>query len=193
MRINRVYTRMGDAGTTLLVGGREVPKDDARIEAYGTVDELNSVVGVVRAELERTDLPEEARRQLDGWLEVIQHDLFELGTDLATPAADRWEGMRLIEVEDVSRLEGEIDAMNAHLPVLEEFILPGGGPLAAQLHLARTVCRRAERLAFALDRIEDVNALALNYLNRLSDWFFVAARHACRIAGRPEVLWSRRS
>ena len=193
MRINRVYTRTGDKGTTRLVGGREVPKDDVRIEAYGTVDELNSVVGVARAELDRSGVPGEQRLQLDGWLAAIQHDLFELGTDLATPVEDRWQGMRLIEEADVARLENEIDTMNADLPVLKEFILPGGSPLAGQLHLGRTVGRRAERVAFTLAATEQVNPVALRYLNRLSDWMFVAARHACRAADRPEVLWSRRS
>lgn len=193
MRINRVYTRTGDDGTTRLVGGREVAKDDARIEAYGTVDELNSLVGVVRAELERSRVPAEEAGRLDGLLEAIQHDLFELGTDLATPVADRWEGMRLIDEADVSRLEAEIDAMNADLPVLKEFILPGGSALAAQLHLARTVCRRAERRAFTLAGADAVNPLAPRWLNRFSDWLFVAARHACRIEGRPEALWNRRS
>ena len=193
MRINRVYTRIGDQGTTRLVGGQEAPKDDVRIEAYGTVDELNSLVGVVRAELGRAELSDADRSQLDGWLEAIQHDLFELGTDLATPAEDRWQAMRLIEPADVARLEGEIDAMNDALPILKEFILPGGSPLAAQLHLARTVCRRAERRGFTLAGGAETNPLALQYLNRLSDWLFVAARHACRVEGRPEVLWNRRS
>ncbi len=193
MRINRVYTRLGDEGSTRLVGGREAAKDAPRIEAYGTVDELNSVVGVVRAELERSSLPEDERSRFDAQLEAIQHDLFELGTDLATPAADRWEGMRLIEEPDVARLEAEIDAMNEALPVLKEFILPGGSALAGQLHLGRTVCRRAERRAFSLAALDEVNPPALAYLNRLSDWLFVAARHACRVEGRPEVLWSRRA
>jgi len=193
VRINRVYTRLGDEGSTRLVGGREAAKDAPRIEAYGTVDELNSVVGVVRAELERSSLPEDERSRFDAQLEAIQHDLFELGTDLATPAADRWEGMRLIEEPDVARLEAEIDAMNEALPVLKEFILPGGSALAGQLHLGRTVCRRAERRAFSLAALDEVNPPALAYLNRLSDWLFVAARHACRVEGRPEVLWSRRA
>jgi cob(I)alamin adenosyltransferase len=192
MRINRVYTRTGDAGTTRLVGGREVAKDAPRIEAYGTIDELNSLLGVVRAELARSAMPEQLRGLLDGRLEAIQHDLFELGTDLATPVEDRWETMRPIEAADVARLEAEIDAMNDELPVLKEFILPGGGAVASQLQLARTVCRRAERRGFTLASAEEVNPLALRYLNRLSDHLFVAARWSAKELGEPEPLWNRR-
>ena len=191
MRITKVYTRRGDKGTTRLVGGQEISKDDLRTEGYGTVDELNSVVGIVRVELQRATVAGEQKEQLDGWLSEVQNDLFNLGGDLATRTEDRWEGMRLVNSTDVARLESQIDAMNAVLVPLEEFILPGGGPVAAFLHQARTVCRRGERRVVSLAAREDLNPLAVEYLNRLSDWLFVAGRWAARAAGEPEVHWDR--
>lgn len=191
MRITRVYTRTGDKGTTRLVGGQKVEKDDARIEAYGDVDELNTIVGLVRVEIGRSAAPEEHRGRLDGRLHTIQNDLFNLGSDLATRAEDRWEGMRLVSSDDVLRLEQEIDDMNEVLPPLKEFILPGGGPVSAFLHQARTVCRRAERRTITLARRDPINDQAVIYLNRLSDWLFVAGRWVAAAMGEPEVLWDR--
>lgn len=191
MRITKVYTRTGDKGTTRLVGGQKVSKDDLRIEAYGTVDELNAILGLVRAELGRSETPEDARTLLDGWLQTIQNDLFNLGSDLATRAEDRWEGMRLVEAKDATRLEHEIDQMNEELPPLKEFILPGGGPVSAFLHQGRTVCRRAERRTITAAGPEEINPQAITYLNRLSDWLFVAGRWISARSGQPEFLWDR--
>ncbi len=188
MRITKVYTRTGDKGTTQLVGGQKVPKDHPRIEAYGTVDELNAILGVARAFLD--GIPEAARADLDTILGDVQDDLFNVGTDLATPPEARWEGMHQVGNAEVERLEATIDALNATLPPLTEFILPGGGKVSALLHQGRTVCRRAERLTLAL--LVDQPALAdggLRYLNRLSDLLFVLARSAAAAAGIPEVLW----
>jgi cob(I)alamin adenosyltransferase len=191
MRITKVYTRTGDQGMTRLVGGQQVPKDDVRIHAYGTTDELNCIVGIVRMELGRGAWTDAGRDDLNRQLEQIQNDLFNLGSDLATRSEDRWEGMRLLNAADVERLENQIDAMNDDLPPLEEFILPGGGPSSAFLHQARTVCRRSERLAITLAGVEDINPQTVKYLNRLSDWLFVAGRWASAQAGESEVLWDR--
>ncbi len=191
MRITKVYTRTGDQGMTRLVGGQQVPKDDVRIHAYGTTDELNAIVGIVRMELGRGAWSGADRDAFDRQLERVQNDLFNLGSDLATRTEDRWEGMRLLNAGDVDRLEAEMDAMNEVVPPLEEFILPGGGPASAFLHQARTVCRRAERLTITLAGAEDINPMAVKYLNRLSDWLFVAGRWAARAAGEAEVLWDR--
>jgi cob(I)alamin adenosyltransferase len=191
MRITKVYTRTGDKGQTRLVGGQKVRKDEPRIEGYGTVDELNTVLGLVRMELARSTAEEAARTWLDGRLAEIQNDLFNLGSDLATRAEDRWEGMRLVEPGDVSRLETEIDTMNEILPPLKDFILPGGGPVSAFLHQARTVCRRGERRVITLAADEDINESAVTFLNRLSDWLFVAGRWVARAMGEPEFLWDR--
>ena len=182
MRITKVYTRTGDKGTTRLVGGGEVGKDHPRIEAYGTVDELNAVLGVVRSH----PLPD----RLDEQLAWIQDDLFNVGTDLATPEADRWEGMHRVGDEEVDRLERWIDSLNEALEPLTEFILPGGGPAGATLHLARTVCRRAERRVVDLHGVDpDLTEGPLRYLNRLSDHLFVASRWVAQATGAPETLW----
>ncbi len=191
MRITKVYTRTGDKGGTRLVMGRKVSKDDIRIESYGTVDELNSIIGIARVEIARSDAPEEACRKLDGRLHDVQNDLFNLGSDLATLVEDRWEQMRLVNEADVKRLEDEIDAMNEILPPLEEFILPGGGPISAFLHQARTVCRRAERRVVTLQNEQEINPQAVTYLNRLSDWLFVAGRWVAKAMSEPEFLWDR--
>jgi len=191
MRITKVYTRYGDKGGTTLVGGRKVQKDDLRIESYGSVDELNATIGLTRAELARASFDDGIAEQLDRQLAIIQHDLFNLGGDLATRTEDRWEGMRIVAGEDTLRLEEEIDAMNEELSPLEEFILPGGGPVGATLHLARTVCRRAERRTVGLATQEDVNTEAVAFLNRLSDWLFVASRWVALQAGEREVPWKR--
>ena len=191
MRITKVYTRTGDKGTTRLVGGQKVRKDDLRIESYGTVDELNTVVGLVRMELARSDAAQDARDWLDGRLAEIQNDLFNLGSDLATKAEDRWEGMRLVTESDVKRLEDEIDHMNEILPPLKDFILPGGGPVSAFLHQTRTVCRRGERRVIGLSADQDINPQAVTFLNRLSDWAFVAGRWVASAMDEPEFLWDR--
>lgn len=174
----RIYTRSGDAGETGLIGGVRVPKDHARVEAYGTVDELNAAVGLARAACRHADL--------DGRLARIQGELFSLGAQLAAAAGD--PPARVGEAE-VERLEREIDAMSAELPPLRRFVLPGGGELGARLHLARAVCRRAERRAVRLAAAETVHPDALRYLNRLSDWLFVAARWANARDGAGEVTW----
>ena len=193
MRITRVYTKTGDRGTTRLVGGVEVRKDDARIEAYGTVDELNAVLGIVRTFLgdEATRLPD-AVSVIDDMLAVIQNDLFNVGADLATRPSDRWPGMFRVEEPDVLKLEGWIDQLNDALPPLQEFILPGGGRVGAFLHQARTVARRAERRVVSLLAVEpEAGEGVLRYLNRLSDLLFVLGRHTARALGQPEVYWTK--
>jgi cob(I)alamin adenosyltransferase len=192
MRITKVYTRTGDRGQTRLVGGAQVSKNDARIEAYGTVDELNSVVGLIRTFAPPADEGAAAtvHHRLDPMLHAIQNDLFNVGTDLATPAAARWEGMVRVAETDVTKLEDWMDALNEELPPLKEFILPGGGPVGAFFHQARTVCRRAERRTITLiDQEDDVGTGAMRYLNRLSDFLFVAGRWAAATLGEREFLW----
>ncbi len=181
--LNKIYTRTGDAGETALGDGARVPKHSARVTAYGTVDETNSVIGLAR---------QHAGDEIDTALARIQNDLFDLGADLCRPAMEKdadagYPVLRMADAQ-VVRLESEIDAMNARLAPLRSFILPGGSALAAHLHLARTVSRRAERLVVELSETESVNPAALKYLNRLSDWFFVAARIA-NDDGRADVLW----
>ncbi|KUF10076.1 cob(I)yrinic acid a,c-diamide adenosyltransferase [Pseudoponticoccus marisrubri] len=181
--INKIYTRTGDAGDTALGNGTRVAKFANRVEAYGTVDELNSVVGLARLQ---------ADGDLDAQLARIQNDLFDLGADLCRPEMEKdaeaeYPPLRMASSQ-VTRLESEIDAMNAGLEPLRSFILPGGTPLAAHLHHCRTVSRRAERLSVELATLETINPEAVRYLNRLSDWFFVAARHA-NDQGRADVLW----
>ena len=181
--LNKIYTKTGDAGTTALGNGDRVVKHDVRVAAYGTADELNCFVGVARLE---------AAGDTDEALSRIQNDLFDLGADLCRPdmaqdAEAEYPPLRMAQAQ-VDRLEAEIDAMNAELEPLRSFILPGGSKLAAHLHVCRTVARRAERLAVELARSEDTNAAAVTYLNRLSDWFFVAARVANN-GGKDDVLW----
>lgn len=180
--LNKLYTRTGDAGETGLVDGSRRAKHDARVEAYGTVDELNAVLGLARLA---------AESETDAALARVQNDLFDLGSDLANPATGDEEAeyppLRIV-ADQVARLEREIDAMTAELEPLRSFILPGGSALAAQLHMGRTVARRAERLAVAVAAQEAVNPEAVKYLNRLSDWLFAAARMA-NDGGRDDVLW----
>lgn len=176
----RIYTRTGDKGQTALLGGDRVAKDDIRVEAYGTVDELNAALGVARAACQDP--------ALDGQLARIQNELFELGADLADPRVGAGAGGRLGEAH-VQALEAEIDGFTAEVPPLRHFVLPGGGDLGARLHLARTVARRAERRAVTLAQTAPVPAVAVRYLNRLSDWLFAAARAANHRAGAPEVTW----
>jgi len=174
-RLSKIYTRTGDDGTTGLGDGTRVAKDSARVVSYGTVDELNSVIGVVLAQ----QIPEAVRETLI----QVQHDLFDLGGELCIP------GMAMIHAADIDRLETTLDGFNTDLPPLKDFILPGGGAAAAYCHVARTVCRRAEREVVALARSEAVRAEAIRYLNRLSDLLFVIARVLARASGHGEVLW----
>lgn len=177
-RLSKIYTRTGDDGTTGLGDGTRVPKEHARVEAYGTVDEANSAVGVV---LSHDSLPPQMRRCLVD----VQHDLFDLGGELCIP------GHRIITDAYVARLEQVLDGFNADLPPLKEFILPGGGPAAAACHLARTICRRAERRCWSLARLESVAPEVTTYLNRLSDLLFVLARALARQHPGGEVVWRR--
>ena len=177
-RLSKIYTRTGDDGTTGLGDGSRTPKDSARVEAYGTVDEANSAIGVVLAS---DSVPDSVRASLT----EVQHDLFELGGELCIP------GHSAIDTKDIERLENDLDAHNEDLPALQEFILPGGGPAAAACHLARTIVRRAERRTKTLGDVETVRPEVLRYLNRLSDLLFVYARVLARIETGQEVLWQR--
>jgi cob(I)alamin adenosyltransferase len=179
--LSKIYTRTGDAGDTALGDGTRVRKHALRVESYGTVDELNSCVGMARLHAQGTPV--------DAALAAIQNDLFDLGADLCRPeGGDAAHTPLRMTDGQVDRLEQGIDAMTAQLEPLRSFVLPGGTPLAAHLHLCRTVARRAERLTVALSEQHQVNGAALRYLNRLSDWFFVAARMA-NDQGRGDVLW----
>jgi cob(I)alamin adenosyltransferase len=179
VRLTRIYTRGGDRGETSLGDGSRVPKLDCRIGAFGVVDELNSQLGVVLA----GEVPDRLRP----WLERIQNDLFDVGGDLSVPfgISDR---LRVTQ-SAIDRLESHCDELNAELPELRSFVLPGGTDTAARLHVGRAVCRRAEREAIAADREHGINPFALAYLNRLSDFLFIAARSANALAGRAEPLW----
>ena len=181
--LNKIYTKTGDAGETALGNGARVAKHSMRVAAYGTVDETNATVGLARLH---------AEGELDARLARIQNDLFDLGADLCRPDMEKdaeaeYPPLRMVPAQ-VKRLESEIDEMNAKLEPLRSFILPGGSALAAHLHLCRTVSRRAERMTVELATMESVNEAAVTYLNRLSDWFFVAARIA-NDDGRADVLW----
>jgi len=191
IRINRVYTRGGDSGETSLVGGQRIAKDAIRIESYGTVDELNAILGIVRtANRDAAGTSRKADRdRLDALLERIQNELFNLGSDLATLPQDRHPKQPVIEARHVTLLEKAIDDLNAGLPELRSFVLPGGGWVSAFLHQARTVCRRAERLVTTLARQEAVGKHALVYLNRLSDLLFVLGRWAAKTRKEAEPLW----
>ena len=191
--ISKVYTKFGDHGDTMLASGDTVGKDTLRVAAYGEVDELNSVLGLLRVEVQRAPAETSERADflsgLDATLARIQQELFDLGAELAEPGATTGKARLCVTDDDVTRLEHELDALNEHLAPLTSFILPGGGPVGATAHLARTVCRRAERQAVTLARAEPVRGEALRYLNRLSDLLFVIARAAAHHLGHPEVLW----
>jgi len=196
IRITRVYTRRGDHGDTDLVGGARVPKDSPRLDAYGTVDELNAAIGVARAE-NQAELRRArgraavARRKLDDVLRRLQSELFDLGGELATPPAAFVTGMYRTSAAEVTALERTMDACQKELAPLRSFILPGGGRVSAVLHVARTVCRRAERDVLRLMRVEDVGEFPLAYLNRLSDLLFVLSRWIGHALGETEYLWER--
>lgn len=185
LAINRVYTRLGDAGETSLAGGQRVAKDSRRIEAYGTVDELNAFTGLARD----TTAGNPAMGALTGILRRVQHELFNLGSILATLPEDVHPRQARITDAEIAQLESEMDRMNADLPALGSFVLPGGFRLNAELHVCRTVCRRAERAVVALAREEQVPSEAVQYLNRLGDAFFVWSRWASHRVGVPETLW----
>src|SRR6266481_979909 len=191
VRITKVYTRTGDNGETALVGGKRVPKDSARIEAYGTIDELNSIVGLARAFNEEKLSEGEAHRFLDLVLRQIQDELFDLGSELATPPDFFQEGMYRVGEREVKKIEQLIDECQKSLEPLKSFILPGGGKLGAYLHQCRTVCRRAEREILRLSRTEDINPRVIKYINRLSDLFFVLSRWIAKQTGQTEYLWQR--
>jgi cob(I)alamin adenosyltransferase len=175
----KIYTRTGDSGETLLFGGARVPKNDPRIEAYGTVDELNGFVGLARASWPASPI--------DAQLAMVQSDLFDIGAQLASPGSSRFAG---VDAARIGALENAIDDMERELAPLTSFILPGGSPAAAHLHVARTVCRRAERLIVALS--DESAKTTLTYLNRLSDYLFVAARFANHRNGVEDVVWRKR-
>ena len=185
LAINRVYTRTGDRGETALAGGQRVAKDSPRIEAYGTVDELNAFIGLAR----ETARGIESAAPLAAILLRVQHELFNLGSILATLPEDVHPRQARITEREVQRLEREMDESNAQLTPLRSFVLPGGCRLNAELHVCRTVCRRAERACVALSRQEDIPSEAVRYLNRLSDALFVWSRWASQTTGSPETLW----
>ncbi|MCH8110910.1 MAG: cob(I)yrinic acid a,c-diamide adenosyltransferase [Proteobacteria bacterium] len=181
VKLSKIYTRGGDKGETSLVGGKRLAKHDARVVAYGTVDETNAAIGMARL---HTD------GESDAMLARIQDDLFDLGADLATQSKDEGDSKEALRIvpEQVARLEREIDSMNERLSPLDSFVLPGGSPAAAALHVARTVCRRAERGVTALAEREGINPEAMKYINRLSDHLFVLAR-TLNDGGKADVLW----
>ncbi|MEO8557941.1 MAG: cob(I)yrinic acid a,c-diamide adenosyltransferase [Rhodospirillales bacterium] len=183
VKLTRIYTRGGDQGQTSLGDGARVEKDDPRVAAFGTVDEANSCIGLAR-------LHSAGESEIDAMLMRMQNDLFDLGADLCTPESDeppKYEPLRIL-AKQVERLEHEIDAMNAELSPLNSFILPGGSPLSAYLHLARTVARRAEREMVGLARVQRINPEAIKYINRASDHLFVLARYANQ-RGKADILW----
>jgi cob(I)alamin adenosyltransferase len=188
VKLTRIYTRGGDTGDTSLGRGERVAKHDPRVEAYGTVDEANSVIGLARSVAERTLKNDAHRGHVDAMLKRVQNDLFDLGADLCTVEAKRGEQALRIVAAQVDRLEGEIDEMNSELSPLTSFILPGGSEASAWLHLARTVVRRAERRMTALAAEQAVNPEAIKYANRLSDHLFVLARRL-NDNGASDVLW----
>jgi len=191
IRITRVYTRRGDRGETDLVGGARIPKDHARIDAYGTVDELNAALGVVRAFNAGERGADRVRRELEAILRKLQSELFDLGAELATPPASFVQGMFRVGDAEVTALETVMDRCQQDLAPLQSFILPGGGRTSALLHVARTVCRRAERDVLRLMRVESMGTGPLRYLNRLSDLLFVLSRWVGHHRKEREFLWER--
>ena len=184
VKINRIYTRTGDDGTTGLVGGARIPKDAQRVRAYGAVDEAMAHVGMCRTVSEGLELALLTER-----LTIIQHELFDIGSQLATPPGTEFPGLPTTTPGQVTRLEGWIDDFNSDLPELRSFVLPGGSILNATLHIARTVCRRAEQEVVALSHQESVSQEVRIYINRLSDLLFVMSRYAALKEGKPEYLW----
>jgi cob(I)alamin adenosyltransferase len=193
MRISKVYTRTGDSGKTRLAGGQEVWKDAVRVEAYGTVDELNSMLGLARVSNEQTGTNAEASEFIESFLKWTQNKLFDLGGILATVPGESFPNMPTVSPEDVVHLEHLIDECQNDLTPLKEFILPGGGQISALFHVARTICRRAERACVALSKEESVPPELVKFLNRLSDALFVFARWVAKKQGEAEFLWERES
>ena len=191
IRLTRIYTRTGDHGETALVGGRRVPKDSPRIEAYGTIDELNSIIGLARVFNAERLSKGKAPRWLDGVFRQLQNELFDLGSELATPDDAVYEGMHRIGESEVKALEALMDHCQKDLEPLKSFVLPGGGRVGGYLHQARTVCRRAERRILALSRGETLSPWPLTYVNRLSDLLFVLSRWVAKKGGEAEYLWER--
>jgi len=192
IRLSRIYTRTGDKGTTALVGGKRVPKESGRLESYGTIDELNSIVGIVRTYLPAyKDRLGEDFAWYSEMLRRIQNELFDVGSELATPPDAEYEGMHKIGDGETKQLEVEMDRMEKALQPLNSFTLPGGGVLNAFLHQARTVCRRAERVLWAVKREEEIADPVIIYINRLSDHLFVQSRWIAKRLDEPEFLWDR--
>ncbi len=191
MRISKVYTRTGDAGKTRLAGGQEVWKDSVRVEAYGTVDELNSTLGLIRASNKQAETNDEAVTFIENSLKWTQNKLFDVGGILATAPGETFPNMPSVSKADVIYLENLIDECQKDLEPLKEFILPGGGQMASLLHIARTICRRAERVCVTLSREEQVSPELVKFLNRLSDALFVFARWVAKQHGEAELLWER--
>ncbi len=191
IRITRVYTRTGDDGTTALVGGARVSKDSKRITAYGTIDELNASLGLARVFNEERLAEGEGHQWLDDVLRRLQNELFDLGSELATPEEAVYEGMFRFSEQEVKALERLMDQCQKELDPLKSFILPGGGRIGGFLHQCRTICRRAERDILALSREETLNPYTLKYVNRLSDVFFVLSRWVGKRLGEKEYLWER--
>jgi cob(I)alamin adenosyltransferase len=191
IRITKVYTRTGDKGFTKLVGGKKVAKDAPRIESYGTLDELNSVLGLARVFNDDLKGRLPAAQRLDEIFRRLQNELFDLGSELATPADFSYEGMFTVGDNEVKALEQLIDELQKDLTPLNSFILPGGGKVSGFLHQARTVCRRAERDILRLMREESISEWPLKYVNRLSDLLFVLSRWVSKNLGEPEYLWER--
>jgi cob(I)alamin adenosyltransferase len=189
LALNRIYTKRGDSGETSLAGGQRVAKDSLRIETYGTVDELNAFVGLACISCREHFVAYPRTALLRDILQRVQHELFNLGSILATKPEDVHPKQARITTAEVEQLEREIDEMNQELPPLRSFVLPGGTRLNAELHVTRTVCRRAERLLVALSRVETVPPETIQYLNRLSDAMFVWSRWASHVLGAAEVLW----
>jgi len=185
VRINKVTTKTGDKGNTTLAGGQKVSKSSLRIEAYGSVDELNSYLGVVAEMLRDVNSLNEIRKKIL----CVQNELFNLGSQLSVLQEDRRENTPVIQEENIKKLEEEIKKINSNLPSLKLFVLPGGNIISANLHVARTVCRRVERNIVRLNEVETLDGTELPYINRLSDWLFVVSRYVCKILGKEEILW----
>lgn len=192
MRITKVYTRTGDKGKTRLAGGQQVWKDSLRVEAYGTVDELNAALGVVRVMNKESGGASSSSDRLEEELRWVQNKLFDLGALLATAPGQTFKNMPTVTAKEIKRVEQLIDACQQELTPLKEFILPGGGKVSSFLHQARTICRRAERVCVRLAREEQVDPTIVIYLNRLSDALFVLARWVARTQGESEFLWERK-
>jgi cob(I)alamin adenosyltransferase len=188
----KIYTKVGDGGHTSLVSGTKISKSHIRLEAYGTVDELNSTLGFARAELKRAKVSLKSRTQLDQWLKAIQNDLFNLGSRLACEDLEISKRLPQIGDSQISTLEKQIDQMTKVLKPLRQFILPGGHAVSAALHISRTVCRRAERWTVRASKEEDnIDPLAIKYLNRLSDFLFTAARYGNHLTKSTETVWEK--